>query len=259
MNNLFDSIFAAYSTSSTTELRFGDSSGNSTGPLPIFTPGFRFVLYGVPKENRTVISEECRKGNYSNAVKVGEVSGTLILGGEENDLRSDPGYTRGDYSMNIRYVDDVLYYDELGPFPDSHLNTLYIHELFVEEPYRNNGIGSLVLKNLPQLVQRNLHIEPNILACLPFGIPPLAEEASITVFERGKTREEPLNDLLGVNRENAIQSLTQRIKRLFAFYHRNGFKEVGDSGLLYKKIYVYVIYPFDSEDDFPLGDSLVGK
>ena len=249
MSNMFDSIFIAHSTSSTIELRFDDSSGESDGPAFDLTPGFRFVLYGVPKENSAEISKECHEGNYTNAIKVGEISGTLILGGEENDLTSDPGYTRGDYSVNLRYADDVLY-DPAGPFPDSHLNTLYIHELSVEEPYRNNGIGSLVLQNLPQLIQRYLHIKPNVLACLPFGIPPPTEEASITVFERGNTGENLLNDLLGENKENAIESLTQRIDRLHAFYCRNGFKEVGNSGLLYKQIYVYVIYPYDSDDDF---------
>lgn len=249
MSNIFDSIFVAYNSASTTELRFYGSSENNIGLSPILTPGFHFSLYGVPKENCTVISDECHKGNYSNAIKVGEVSGTLILGGEENDLRSDPGYKRGDHSANIRYVDDVLYYDELGPFPDSHLNTLFIHEFSIEEPYRNNGIGSLVLQNLPQLIQRHLHIEPNILACLPFGIPSPTEEAKITVFERGKTQEELFNDLLGQNSDSAIQSLAQRIERLFGFYQRNGFKEVGDSGLLYKKICVYSIYLFDPDDD----------
>jgi len=51
-------------------------------------------------------------------------------------------------------------------------DVLYIDEIFTEKKYRNMGIGSMVVKQLPKLIRQILKLRPGCIVLLanPFEI-----------------------------------------------------------------------------------------
>ncbi len=49
-------------------------------------------------------------------------------------------------------------------------NILYIDAIYIEEKYRGIGIGSYILKNLPQILKYSLNFDVNIIVLLPMPI-----------------------------------------------------------------------------------------
>ncbi|MBQ3413935.1 MAG: GNAT family N-acetyltransferase [Clostridia bacterium] len=90
-------------------------------------------------------------------------------------------------------------------------DVLYIDEIFIEKKYRNMGIGSLIVKELPRLIRQILKLRPGCLVLL-------ANPFEIEGKEFKPTRDK------------------KKIEKLIKFYSRNGFQRINDTQYLAKNM-----------------------
>ena len=90
-------------------------------------------------------------------------------------------------------------------------DVLYIDEIFIENKYRNMGIGSLIVKELPRLIRQILKLRPGCLVLLanPF-------EVEGKMFNPSRDENE--------------------IEKLIEFYAKNGFERIEDTQYLVKNM-----------------------
>lgn len=90
-------------------------------------------------------------------------------------------------------------------------DVLYIDEIFIEKKYRNMGIGSKIVKELPRLIKQVLKLRPGCVVLLanPFEI-------------KGKEFK-PTSD-------------KETIEKLIKFYAKNGFQRIEDTQYLVKNM-----------------------
>lgn len=88
---------------------------------------------------------------------------------------------------------------------------LYIDKIFIENKYRNRGIGTKIVKELPRLVKQILKLKPGCIVLLanPFEM-------------KG-------NDL------NASKD-KKEIENLINFYTKNGFERIEDTQYLVRNM-----------------------
>lgn len=89
-------------------------------------------------------------------------------------------------------------------------DVIYINNIFIDEKFRNLGIGSIIVKELPKLVRNILKLKSGCLVLLanPFEI----KEGKFT-----PTRSK------------------NKIEKLVKFYEKNGFERIEDTQYLVKK------------------------
>ncbi len=90
-------------------------------------------------------------------------------------------------------------------------DVLYIDKIFIEEKYRNIGIGSLIVKELPKLIKQILKLKPGCLVL--FANP----------FEIENDKFKPTRD-------------KKKIKKLIDFYTKNGFERIKETQYLVKNM-----------------------
>lgn len=157
-------------------------------------------FWGIPKEDDDTFAE-AMEDNFSNCVKLGEVVGQLVLGEEMLSDGHDPVVMCDDLDADLGYM---MYHltKENGPLNeetgDPYENVLYIMELTVEETVRNQNVGSRILRELPWLCKKLMHVKPGVLSYI-------------------------VRD--GIDGENAVT--------LENFYGKNGFQKLQDSLLMY--------------------------
>ncbi len=90
-------------------------------------------------------------------------------------------------------------------------DVLYIDEIFIEKKYRNMGIGSIIVKELPRLIKQILKLRPGCIVLLanPFEI-------------EGKDFK-PTRD-------------KKKIEKLIKFYAKNGFTRIENTQYLVKNM-----------------------
>ena len=86
-------------------------------------------------------------------------------------------------------------------------DVIYIDEIFIEKKYRNIGIGSLIVKELPRLIKQMLKLRPGCLVLL-------ANPFEIEGKEIKPTRDK------------------NKIEKLIKFYSRNGFQRIENTQYL---------------------------
>ena len=76
-----------------------------------------------------------------------------------------------------------------------------IDKIFIEEKYRNKGIGSIIVKELPELIRNILKLRPGCLVLLanPFEIK---------------------------NKKFVAETNKEKIEKLIKFYEKNGFERI---------------------------------
>lgn len=91
------------------------------------------------------------------------------------------------------------------------LDVMYIDKIFIEKEYRNIGIGSAIVKELPMLIRNILKLKPGCLVLLanPFEIE---------------------------NKEFMPESDKNKIEKLIGFYQKNGFKRIENTQYLVKNM-----------------------
>ena len=90
-------------------------------------------------------------------------------------------------------------------------DVLYIDKIFIEKKYRNMGIGSKLVEELPRLIKQILKLRPGCIVLL-------ANPFEIEVDELKPTREK------------------KKIEKLIEFYTRNGFQRIKDTQYLVKNM-----------------------
>ena len=90
-------------------------------------------------------------------------------------------------------------------------DVLYIDEIFIEKKYRNMGIGSLIVKELPRLIRQILKLRPGCLVLL-------ANPFEIEEKEFKPTRNK------------------KKIENLIRFYAKNGFERIENTQYLVKNM-----------------------
>lgn len=90
-------------------------------------------------------------------------------------------------------------------------DVLYIDKIFIEKKYRNMGIGSKLVEELPRLIKQILKLRPGCIVLL-------ANPFEIEVDELKPTREK------------------KKIEKLIEFYTRKGFQRIKDTQYLVKNM-----------------------
>lgn len=91
----------------------------------------------------------------------------------------------------------------------------YIDELFIDEKYREHGIGKFVLKQLDKFMLYSLNLDVGTIVTYPFAM------------------EGTIKD--GYKRIKDEEKFEETLKRVKKFYRSCGFKNVGKFGHMYKK------------------------
>lgn len=221
-------------------------------------------FYGIPFDLLDDRMADIYAGDYKETVKVGELLGCLILCRQMLDEGADPLEICQDIDADLEYTISVLSGEEEGPLStetgDPCLNVYYIHELKMEEGYEDAALQARLLKELPGLILTFAHVAPDILAIRPaptgdFEDPEKAarhqalqsaatQKLSIAYHPifgqqvQGLSKEAAPQTEPVIGKRHAAFSYPEEAKNgeEFSFYQRNGFKEAGDSRLLYKYV-----------------------
>ncbi len=157
-------------------------------------------FWGIPNEDDETFSE-AMEDNLSNCVKLGELSAQLVLGMEMISDGHDPVVMCDDLDADLGYMMHHLTKGN-GPLNeetgDPYENVLYIRELTVDEGARNQNVGSRILRELPWLCKKLMHIKPGVLSYI---VDAAMEEKDAAILE--------------------------------SFYGKNGFQKIQESPLMY--------------------------
>jgi hypothetical protein len=230
-------------------------------------------FYGVPFELSDSQLDNIDDCDYTNAVKIGNLFGCLILCKQIIKEGENPLIVCDDSDSDLEYTISALSDDD-GPLnPETgnpEQDVFYIHELQMENGYDINPLKSRIIEELPTLILSLLHVSPDILAYYPSPLEympaPIQEERkeilrSIaakkmdTVAEKiaGKKQakhqenvvnfsdiyqftDDELNFVMGRRYSGSSYPGEAKNKEEFEFFEANGFFEMGNSRLLYKCI-----------------------
>lgn len=123
-------------------------------------------FWAIPNEDDVTFAE-AMEDNLSNCVKLGEMSAQLILGMEMISDGHDPVAMCDDLDADLGYM---MYHltKENGPLNeetgDPYENVLYITHLTISEKLKNQNVGSRILRELPWLCKKIMHIKPGVLS-----------------------------------------------------------------------------------------------
>ena len=116
-------------------------------------------------------SKECSESTYQNQNvadgKIGTVTGHLIITHQIMQDGWDPVAICDDISEDLRYVISEMsgpsgpLYQDIG---SSDENVLYIHEIKMEPAYETPELKGRVIRELPWLCMRFMHMRPEIIA-----------------------------------------------------------------------------------------------
>lgn len=90
-------------------------------------------------------------------------------------------------------------------------DVIYIDEIFIEKKYRNMGIGSKIVKELPKFIKQILKLRPGCIVLLA------------NPFEIEEKEFKPTSD-------------KKRIEKLIKFYAKYGFQRIEDTQYLVKNM-----------------------
>lgn len=145
--------------------------------------------------------------------KIGEIEMTYM----DVSMADEIGYSVYDlFDMIDSEKQGVCHYLFDGDEPNENYvgmdeDVIYINKIFIDKDFRNLGIGSVIVKELPKLVRNILKLKPGCLVLLanPFEI----KEGKFT-----PTRNK------------------SKIEKLVKFYEKNGFKRIENTQYLVKNM-----------------------
>lgn len=225
-------------------------------------------IYGVP----VILDEACEdayyEGDTSKFNKIGRLLGYCIPFEEILEEGGKPIEICDDVSADLSFVASIIqdYYEETESldFPPA---LFYIHELEIDEQYRNNGFGSKVLQELPYLLHYHKGIAVDIIAYYPAPTQ-RNEKPKKTPYEEAMMRQvayklnelysgesatsqmskdkvvalprqyskEEIDELIEIERNTPSYPDEYRNVELFRFYEKNGFEEFKQTRLLIKEL-----------------------
>ena len=230
-------------------------------------------FYGVPFGLSDIQMSSVCDRNYNKVIKIGELFGCLILCKQMIKDGYDPLDECDGESADLEYTVSALQ-DEKGPLNyengDPEQDVYYIRELKMEKGYDDILLKNSIIEKLPYLIFYFLHVAPDILAFYPeplqYEFNKETEEkhnmlrniaaAKINLstghYDNDEQKDKNVIDISSnyhltedeiniiMNKRNSDSSYPEEAKnkKEFTFYKANGFKEMGKSRLLYKKLNV---------------------
>lgn len=175
------------------DARFDAASGAAGGPKP-----------------------SCNGGESSLRVRMGTLSGYLILCPEMIYDKYDPLTVCDDHSADLEYVMSALT-DTGGPLNpqtgEPKQNVFYIENLEIDAEYKTQRLGLRIIRELPFLVREFLHVYPDLLAYRPS---PLASEW------------DDVSERVNALRSFAMERLSTRIELMLARQKAPGSARTGE-------------------------------
>jgi len=213
------------------------------------------TFYGIPFDLLDDRMEGIYQGDYREAVKIGELFGCLILCRQMQDEGEDPLVICEDIDDELGCVISALSDEEDGPLSlengNSYQNVYYIHELTMEEDYDEKHLEARIVNELSGLVLTFCHVVPDILAFYP-SLLEYAPDQDNGVIEQETPGPVPgpsisFDPIFGqvltldkrdpdLTRSAASYSEGLADSGGYEVFVNNGFKEVGDSGVLFKYV-----------------------
>lgn len=232
------------------------------------------TFYGIPFGLSDDQLNSIDRGDYTNAIKIGELLGCIILCRQMIKEGYEPLEICDDSNADLEYTISALS-DEGGPLNeisgDPEQDVFYIHEFSIEKKYDSAPLKSRILEELPGLILSLFNMAPDIIAFYP---EPLEHEPDKTKEEQHEVilkiaadkldsaiggiimdekseqvpenvvkfadayqfSEEEMNYLMGRRTPGISYSKEYKDLNEFGFYELNGFVEVGDSRLLFKEV-----------------------
>lgn len=237
----FQSICADYSESKTHVFDINGDSGYDCHNTCVVWNYITF--YGTSFDLMDDRMSSIYQGDYRDAVKIGDVSGCLILCKQLLDVGEDPLVVCRDIDAGLGYAISALSDEDDGPLSmdsgDPSLDVYYIRELKMEAGYDDPMLKSRIIAELPGLVFTFCHVAPDLLSFYPSssggheilsGPPPALSVSYHPIFGQqlklDKTGEEK------VYQHSAPTYLDQE----YGLFERHGFKAVPGTGVLYKYV-----------------------
>lgn len=130
----------------------------------------RMIFYGVPFDVLDDKMNSVYDGDYSNLIKIGEITGYLILCKQMLSKGENPWVICDDLNADLEYTISALM-DEGGPLNsengDPEQDIYYIHEFGMVPDYNDIKLKSKIIHELPNLIFTFLHVNPELLAFYP--------------------------------------------------------------------------------------------
>ena len=223
--------------------------------------------YGVPYDAPEGLFEELDSGQFDGAIKIGSISGCIILCKEIDRLGFDPVEICDDADQDLEYVLSAMS-DKGAPFDAEesleYEDVYYIHQFNMADGYNTPELKSAILEQLPNLVLKIYHIFPGYITFYPspeeyeidkneiirnkklqqlsvrkidaaLGNSEVAENV-IDFAQSYEFSDDELKEIMRRRVPGKSYPAEAKNKAEFNFYESIGFEEIGDSRLLCKAV-----------------------
>ena len=240
-----------------------ENPGNGIDPCDDTLEWNEFVIFGVTDEENDLwiaAGNEVSFTTQIGSVLVCHIPKSLIinLGGDPYDV-CDSADTdlEAMYSVLQEYEDSEEFEDFV--FID---DIFYIHEIELNSEYQGLGYEETILQQLPAVIVKSLRVFPSLLMYYPtlvqhseqeidkeiqtvlrhrmeYAFKDFAKDKNSKVVSfppKHKVSEKDFNRHMGRRNPGDITPAANRNPELIRLYHSVGFKELGHTGWLYKRI-----------------------
>ncbi|MCL2146484.1 MAG: hypothetical protein FWH52_01630 [Synergistaceae bacterium] len=221
-----------------------------------------FSVYGIPDTETDM--DKVLNDDFESAVTIGDIFGCHISKALIINLGEDPYVVCDDENADLEAMYSVLReHEEDFEYLDFYDNIYYIHEIELHAEYQNLGYEKILLQQLPAIIVRSLHVFPSLLLYYPrptrYDEKERDEEAEAILRHRlnyrmqnilksehngnislfPPKREVPLSEInryLGRRNPGDVVPEANRNQEIYRLYKSVGFKEIGNTGWLFKII-----------------------
>jgi hypothetical protein len=168
----FESLFVRYESSTKDQLIFPGHEPGDYDSEDIYVEYVAFEIYGVPEDMDDADFEEAAAGSMQGLPHLAKISGAFIPCCQMLNDGEDPYTVCDDISGELEFIMSILT-KEGGPLNDEEgdpfRDVFYIDEIEVEKAFGKYDLTLMdrVLKELPYLIRRFLHQDPQIIAYYP--------------------------------------------------------------------------------------------
>lgn len=248
----------------TTYFSIDDDLGAWIDPCDDTLRWIKLQIYGIPNKKEDAETNEIDEDDFTSAEPMGEIFGCHIAKSLIVNLGEDPYTVCDDEDSDLESMYSVIKeHEDDEDFIDWVDDIFYIHEIEFGPAYQNMGYEKIILLQLPSIIVTTLHIFPSLLMYFPSpiqhnelerdeeaeailrhrldylyqGIGKEANDDNICMFPPMRDiPEKEVNRFLG--RRNPGDTIPEGYRNhdLYKLYKSAGFKEVGKTGWLYKRI-----------------------
>lgn len=213
-------------------------------------------VYGVPDMQDAL--DKVYDNDFSLSTKIGTIFGYHIPKSLLIDLGEDPYEVCDSMCADLEAMYSVLLEYELAD--DFCDNIYYIHEIEISPEYQGFGYEKKLLLQLPAIIVDSLNVQPSLLMYFPaptqydepehdddimaallhrleYNTQMQKRDDNITLFPPiYEIPEKEINRVMGRRNPGDTVPKAYRNMALYKLYQSAGFKEIGQTGWLYKNI-----------------------